>query len=198
MLQANDMLPKNLQEMIPSLPMAQAVPLGSENGVPFLMIKLPVGNEETIAEGGIASEFKASIFNITFKGENIALCIVQFRLNGSDNHIFTATYDLHNDKHYADCFELLEMKKYGLLIATDNAHDFIVFEPQFKADFSPQAMLHGAKALATDYAPGDFMEVAYALSSQGQTPAALWKILEEMAPFEKSWYGAMQLGATKV
>ena len=52
--------------------------------------------------------------------------------------------------------------------------------------------------MATDYDPGLFMEVAHALSSQGRTPAELWKFLESMAPFEKSWYGSMQLGATKI
>ncbi|MGB5965132.1 MAG: hypothetical protein WBG65_06320 [Sulfurimonadaceae bacterium] len=198
MLQANDMLPKNIQDMIPTLSLSQAMPLGSENGVPFLMIKLAAGNEETIAEGGISCEFRASVFNVVFQGENVALCFVQFRLNGSDKHIYTASYDLHNEKHYNDCHDLLEMKKYGLLIVTDNAHDFIEFKPVFKADFQPKAMIHGAKELATDYEPGLFMEVAHAIISQGQTPAELWKFLEQMAPFEKSWYGSMQLGATKI
>ena len=184
--------------MIPTLSLSQAVPLGNERGVPFLMIKLSEGNEEIIAAGGISCEYKASIFNVTYQGENVALCIVQFRLNGSDKHIYTVSYDLHNEKHYADCFDLLEMRKYGLLITTDKAHDFLEFMPVFKADFHPTAMLHGAKELATDYKPGLFMEVSHALSSQGQTPAELWKFLEQMAPFEKSWYGSMQLGATKI
>ncbi|MGB6019650.1 MAG: hypothetical protein WBF77_08635, partial [Sulfurimonadaceae bacterium] len=72
MLQANDMLPKNIQDMIPTLSLSQAMPLGSENGVPFLMIKLAAGNEETIAEGGISCEFRASVFNVVFQGENVA------------------------------------------------------------------------------------------------------------------------------
>lgn len=198
MLSPNSTLPKNLQDLVSTLPMSQALPIGSNNGVPFLMIKLAAANEAQIAEGGIASEFRASIFNVTFQGENVGLCIVQFRLNGSDKHIFTATYDLNNEKHYEDCYDLLAMEEYGLLIVTDNAHDFIQFKPQFKADFKPQAMLHGAKTLCTDYEPGLFLEVSYALTSQGQTPAELWTFLEKMAPFEKSWYGAMQLGATKV
>jgi len=198
MLQMNELLPKNLKEIIPTLSLSQAVPLGNEKGVPFLMIKLAVGNEAIIEEGGITSEFKASVFNVNFKEQNVALCFVQFRLNGSDKHIYTASYDLNNEKHYNDCFDLLEMRKYGLLIVTDNAHDFLEFQPVFKADFRPQSMIHGAKELASDYDPGLFMEVAHALSSQGQTPAELWKFLEQMAPFEKSWYGSMQLGATKL
>ena len=197
MLSPNSALPQNLQELVPTLPANQALPIGSNNGVPFLMIKLAAANEAQIAEGGIACEFRASIFNVTFQGENVALCFVQFRLNGSDKHIFTATYDLNNAKHYEDCYDLLAMEEYGLLIVTDNAHDFIQFKPQFKAAFKPQAMLHGAKTLCTDYEPGLFLEVSYALTSQGQTSAELWKFLEQMAPFEKSWYGAMQLGATK-
>ncbi|MEN8147365.1 MAG: hypothetical protein ABFR02_07085 [Campylobacterota bacterium] len=198
MLSPNSALPKNLQDIIPTLSLSQAVPLGSEKGVPFLMIKLSAGNEEIIAEGGISCELKASIFNVVFQGENVALCFVQFRLNGSDKHIFTAAYDLNNEKHYEDCYALLAMEKYGLLIVTDNAHDFIQFKPQFKADFEPQAMLHGAKTLCTDYEPGLFLEVSYALTSQARTPSDLWLFLEQMAPFEKSWYGSMQLGATKV
>ena len=198
MLQMNELLPKNLQEIIPTLSLSQAIPLGNEKGVPFLMLKLSVGNEAVLEEGGIACEFKASVFNIGFKGENVALCIVQFRLNSSDKHIYTASYDLNNEKHYADCFDLLEMRKYGLLIVTDNAHDFLEFTPKFKADFRPQAMIHGAKELASDYEPGLFLEVVHAITSQGSTPAELWKFLDQMAPFEKSWYGAMQLGATQV
>ena len=198
MLESNDRLPKNIKEMLPTLSYTQAVPLGSENGTPFLMIKLSKGNEEALGEGGIACEFRASIFNINFKNENVALCFVQFRLNGSDKHIYTVNYDLHNEKHYSDCSDLLAMNKYTLLIATDEAHDFIEFTPVFKADFNPQAMIHGAKTLASNYEPGLFMEVAHAITSQASTPAGLWKILEEMAPFSKSWYGAMQLGATEL
>ena len=197
MLEMNERLPENLREMLPTLSLTQAVPLGSENGTPFLMVKLSSGNEAIIEEGGIACEFRASIFNVGFKDENVALCFVQFRLNASDKHIYTVSYDLNNEKHYKDCFDLLEMKKYALLIATDQAHDFIEFTPAFEAEFQPTAMIHGAKELASNYDPGLFMEVAHAISSQGETPAALWKFLEQMAPFEKSWYGAMQLGATQ-
>jgi len=198
MLEANTNLPKNLQELATKITTTQALPLGTENGVPFLMIKLGVENEQTIAEGGIAAEFRASIFNVKFKDENVALCFVQFRLNGSDKHIYTASYDLHNDKHYSDCFDLLAMEKYALLLVTDNAHAFLEFKPVFKADFNPQAMINGAKELATDYDPGLFLEVSHAIMSQGATQADLWKFLEEMAPFEKSWYGAMQMGASKI
>ncbi len=198
MLQANDALPKNLQELATKITSVQALPLGSENGVPFLMIKLGVENEATIAEGGISAEFRASIFNVKFKEENVALCFVQFRLNGSEKHIYTASYDLHNEKHYSDCFDLLAMEKYALLLVTDNAHDFLEFKPVFKADFNPQAMINGARELATDYDPGLFLEVSHAITSQGATQADLWRFLEEMAPFEKSWYGAMQMGATEI
>ena len=198
MLQSNENLPKNLQELAAKITPAQALPLGSEKGVPFLMIKLGTENEATIADGGISAEFRASIFNVTFKEENVALCFVQFRLNGSNKHIYTASYDLHNEKHYSDCFDLLAMEKYALLVVTENAHDFLEFKPKFDAAFKPQAMINGAKTLATDYDPGLFLEVSHAITSQGTTPEALWKFLGEMAPFEKSWYASMQLGATKI
>ena len=198
MLQENSALPQNLQDLSKTLSYTQAIPIGSEGKVPFLMIKLSVENEKLLAENSITCEFKPSIFNIAYKDENIALCIVQFRLNGSDKHIYTVSYDLKNDKHYSDCSKLLEMDKYALLLVTDNGHDFVQFEANFEADFKPVAMLHGARELGTNYEPGLFMEVAHGLSSQGQTPAELWSFLDKMAPFDKSWYSAMQLGATKI
>lgn len=197
MLHPNSELPQNLQDLASSLSMVQAIPLGMMQGIPFLAVKLATENEAYLAENRITCEFKPSIFNIQFKGENIALCIVQFRLNGSDQHIYTVSYDLRNDTQYSDCFNLLAMKQYGLLVLTDNGHDFIQFDAKAELSFEPQAMVHGARELASEYDPVLATEIAYAISTQGETPADLWAFLEQMAPFEKSWYGGMKLGATK-
>ncbi len=198
MLHPNSELPQNLQDLAKSLSFVQAVPLGMMQGIPFLAMRLPTENDTLLAENSITCEFKPSVFNVQFKGENIALCIVQFRLNGSNRQIYTVSYDLKNDTQYSDCFELLAMKQYGLLLMTDNGHDFMQFDTNVKLDFEPQTMIHGARELATDYDPVLCQEVIYALTTQGETPADLWAFLEQMAPFEKSWYGGMQLGATKV
>lgn len=197
MLLSNKDLPQNVQDLISSMSYTQAVPLQSKNGVPYLVIKLSDNHESFLDENEIACEFKPSIFNVTYKGENIALCFVQFRLNQSNKHIFTISYDLKNDKQYEDCFDLLAMENYGLLIATNNAHEILQFGVEFKGDFKPQAMLNGARELASTHSPELFTEISFAISSQGESQEELWQFLNQMAPFEKRWYGAMQLGATK-
>ncbi len=197
MLNPNSELPQNLQDLLGSMNLVQALPLGTTQGIPFVAIKLSTQNDAYLADNAITCEFKPSIFNIAYQGENIALCFVQFRLNGSDNHIFTASYDLKNDKQYADCYDLLAMKQYGLLVMTDNGHDFLQFDVDLKCDFNPHAIIHGARELGSDYDPKIFSEVSFGLSAQGETPAELWQFLEKMAPFEKQWYASMQLGVTK-
>ncbi|MDA3947075.1 MAG: hypothetical protein PF439_10405 [Helicobacteraceae bacterium] len=197
MLNPNSELPQNLQDMIGSMNLFQAIPLGTTQGIPFIAIKLSTQNDSYLADNAITCEFKPSIFNITYQGENIAICFVQFRLNNSDKHIFTASYDLKNDKQYGDCYDLLAMKQYGLLVMTDNGHDFLQFDVDFEGDFNPHAMIHGARELGSKYDPKVFSEVSFGLSTQGGTPTDLWHFLAQTAPIEKKWYGAMQLGATK-
>lgn len=197
MLNPNTELPQNLQDLAENLSYVQAIPLGTTQGIPFIAVKLPDENEQQLADNTITCEFKPSIFNISYKDDNIALCYVQFRLNGSDEHIYTASYDLKNDKQYSDCYDLLAMKQYGLLVLTNNGHDFLQFDADIELDFNPQAMIHGARELGTDYEPLLFSEVSYGLSTQGETPAALWRFLEQVTPLDKRWYASMQLGATK-
>ncbi len=197
MLNPNSELPQNLQDILGKMNMVQAIPLGTTQSIPYIALKLSANNDRQLAENTITCEFKPSVFNVTFKGENIAICIVQFRLNGSDKHIYTASYDLKNDKQYGDCYDLLKMKQYGLLVMTDNGHDFLQFDVDFAGDFNPHAIIHGARELGSSYEPQLFSEVLSGLYSQGRTPSDLWQFLEQMAPYEKKWYGAMQLGVTK-
>ena len=197
MLNPNSQLPKNLQDLVGTLSLTQAVPLGTTRGIPFIALKLSAANEARIAANMITCEFKPSVFNIRYKEQNIALCFVQFRLNGSDDHIYTVSYDLKNDKQYGDCYDLLAMKQYGLLVMTDNGHDFMQFDALIELDFNPQAVIRGARELGTKYDPLLFSEVSYGLTTQGETPAALWRFLEETAPLKNKWYASMQLGAVK-
>lgn len=189
----NDTLPENINRLIQTLSTQQAVPLGKVNEIPFLAIKLGVEDEKYIKEGGLSSELKASILNIDYEEDTFALCYVQVRLNGDNKFIYTVVYDLSNDKHYNDCFELLKMENYGLFIASDNIHDFVSFEAKFEANFKPRDILAYAKKKATSYIAEKFAEVSYGLSSQTNSKQELWDYLNYLAPYDKSWYGAMKI-----
>ena len=194
----NETLPDNIKRLIPSLSLSQAIPLGDIEGIPFILLKVSEENAPLIKAGEITCEVKPSIFNIKFKEETIAICFVQFRLNKSAAHIYTATYNLIDERQYKDCSELLLMQSYGLLIASGNVHEILKFDAQFEAPFNPINIIAGAKERATDYVPGDFLEVTYALQSQAATPAELWNVFDTMAPFDKNWYASMRMNAEKV
>jgi len=196
-MQPNSILPQNLQELIANLSYVQAVPLGTHQGIPFLALKVSDDNEALIEDNAVTCEFKPSIFNVDYKEHMLAVCIVQLRLNGSDRHIYTASYDLRNDKQYSDCHELLSMTQYGLLIATQNVHAFLQFDTDFVGMFNPQQILKEARSHATDYNPLLFSEVSYALTMQADTPAGLWAYLEQTAPALHRWYGRMKLQSDK-
>jgi len=196
--EANAILPQNLQDLIANLSFVQAVPLGTKQGIPFLALKVPQGNENLLEDNAVTCEFKPSILNVDYKGQTLALCIVQLRLNGSDRHIYTVSYDLHNAKQFSDCHDLLAMTQYGLLVATDGVHTFLQFDTNFAGAFDPQQILAQARAAATDYDPLLFSEVSYALTMQADTPAHLWEYLEKIAPALHRWYARMQLQAEKV
>lgn len=198
MTEPNENLPQNLQDLIASLSYVQALPLGTNQGISFIAVKLSEANEKQMEEGGITCEFKPSIFNINYKGHTVAICIVQFRLNGSDRHIYTASYDLKNDKQYSDCFDLLKMTQYGLLIATDKLHTFMQFDVNFVGTFNPQQVLHGAREKGTDYDPMLFGEVSHGLMMQADTPAGLWAYFEKIAPALHRWYASMTIEAEQV
>ena len=198
MTEPNGILPQNLQDLIANLSTVQAVPLGTQQGIPFLALKTAAGNERLFEDDAVTCEFKPSVFNVDYKGQTLALCIVQLRLNGSDRLIYTCTYDLHNDKQYSDCHDLLAMRQYGLLIATETLHTFLQFDTEFAGAFNPQQVLNEARSLATDYDPLLFSEVVYGLTMQADTPAHLWAYLDELAPALHRWYARFALQAEKV
>jgi hypothetical protein len=197
MPETNTILPQNLQDLIANLSYVQAVPLGTKQGIPFIALKVTEGNEKLLQDNAVTCEFKPSVFNVDYKGHTVALCIVQFRLNGSDRHIYTASYDLHNDKQYSDCHDLLAMTQYGLLVATEKVHTFLQFDTNFVGTFNPRQVLNEARSHATDYDPLLCSEVSYGLTMQADTPAGLWAYLEKSAPALHRWYARMQLQSEK-
>jgi len=197
-MKRNETLPENLQQMVAALSLEQAVPVGDMDGTPILAVKLADENEHYIQDDSVMCELKASIFNIDFGEDTIALCFAQVRLNKSPDMIYTATYDLNIEKQFEDCYSLLNMKKYGLLVASNTIHEFIGFENKFEAEFDPRAVLEHAKTTANDYTHEKYVEVSYALKSQARSSADLWTYLNQLAPFEKSWYGRMNMGKSDV
>lgn len=198
MKEANSDLPQNLQGLITHLSTVQAVPLGTQQGIPFLALKIGAGDEALLEDNAVTCEFKPSVFNIDYKGETVALCVVQFMLNGSERHIYTVTYDLSDDKQYSDCHDLLGMQQYGLLIANDTVHTIFQFDTDFVGAFNPRQVIKEARANATRYEPIIFSEVSYALMTQGDTPPRLWAYLDKAAPALHRWYARIQLESEKV
>jgi hypothetical protein len=190
-MNANEELPENLKGLIEALSVEQAIPMGMISGLPFLAVK--IADEEIAKEGALSCELKASILNIDYAEETVGLCFVQLRLNGQDKLIYTATYDLNNAKQYEDCDALLSMKKYGLFIATDEKHDFLAFDTNLKAEFDPRAVLSYAKNESSDYGGELSVEFAYAIRSQAVSARNLWDYLDLLAPYDKEWYGRMQM-----
>ena len=188
MAQTNETLPPNLTTLIANLTTRQAVPLGTLQDIPFLALKIPVSREPMLTGGEIFCEMKPSIFNIDHGDETLAICILQIRLNGLDAYTYSAAYDLTNDKHYSDCHALLNMRKYGLLIASDNLHDFLVFDTPFDAFFDPRDVLAEARENASPTNAEAFGAAVTAIFELREDDAALWHHLNEIVPFENRWY----------
>lgn len=193
----NETLPENFQDLIRSMSTQQAIPLGEMDGLPFLAIKIPAELIAVLDENAITCELRPSILNIEYDGKKIALCHVMLRLNGSAKYIYTARYDLDDKKQFDDVWSLLEMTTYGLLIATDDVHDFQQFTTTFEADFDPRNILTGAKERSSGQDIAFFNEAAYALRSQVRTNHELWDFFDTIAPFEKQWYASLTLDVIK-
>ncbi len=190
-MNTNEDLPENLKGLTEVLSGEQAMPIGMISGLPFLAVKIP--EEEIVSEGALSCELKASILNIDYQDETVGLCFVQLRLNGQDHLIYTATYDLNNPKQYADCYELLNMKKYGLFLATDETHDFLAFDSDFKADFDPRSVVAYAQKESSDYGAELSIEFAYGIRSQADSARNFWDYLDLLGPYDKEWYGRMKI-----
>lgn len=197
MLNKNSTLPENLQGLIKELTTEYAVPLGEVYNAPFLALKIPDNNQERLEKNEIIASFRPAIFNVEFNGENIAICIVEIMLNQSDNFIYTANYNLSDAKQFKDCYELLQMKKFGLLVTTTKYHDFLLFDVNFEGDTNLTNVLVGAREKATTDSREEFMLVSHALRSQAKDSKHYYQILEEMAPSDKMFYASMKIDAEK-
>jgi hypothetical protein len=193
MTNPNDTLPENLKGLISNLSTRQAMPLGMVSGIPFLALKIDAENEAYFLENPVVCELKPTVFNIDHNDVTVAICFVQVRLNSRDEHIYTVIYDLNDEKQYNDCRALLNMRKYGLFIASDNVHDFLAFETPFEADFDPRDVVAVAKAKSTEYTPEQFSSVAHALYTQCENDVELWNRFHELAPLQKQWYARMRM-----
>ena len=193
-MKTNDTLPQNMQDMIKSLSRGLAIPIGKMEDTPMLAVKVDVEDEQHIKDADFTSEFKASILNIEFGSEVFAMAYIQVRLNRRSDKVYTVTFDLNIQKQYDDCFELLNMQKYGLLVASDNIYEFISFNPKFEANFVPVQVLAGAKTKSTSYSPDKLLEISHALRSQVREDHDLWDYLNQLTPLDKSWYGYMKMG----
>jgi hypothetical protein len=188
MTSSNLALPQQLQTLIASLSFEQALPFGIVEGMPFIAVKIKDEDETILVESALTCEFKPSIFNLDYKEHTVSLCIVQFRFNGSDRHIYTAGYDLHNSRQYEQCEALLKMLDYGLLIATEHAHIYKHFSANFVGTFNPVIVIREARDLATDYDAALCSEVMQGLTIQKASPAELWRYFEQIAPPQHRWY----------
>ncbi|MEA3374201.1 MAG: hypothetical protein U9Q62_11010 [Campylobacterota bacterium] len=188
---SNDTLPDNLKSLLSHLSTAQAMPLGVMSDIPFLAIKIP---DEALFQESITSELKAAVLNIDFDNSTLAVCFVQFRLNGAREYTYTAIYDLSNAKQYNDCHTLLNMEKHGLLIATENSHDFMAFNTNFEAEFNPRDIIALAKTRATEYKPEEFAGIIHAFNTQVNSETNLWDELGRIAPLEQQWYVRIRMG----
>ncbi len=188
----NETLPQNFQQMVQQLAVNKAMPIGTLSDIPFVGVKM-AEDAATLFDESIVCEMKPTVVNVDYDKDTIALCFVQFRLNDRDDHTYTAIYDLKNEKHYEDCYALLNMQKYGLFLATQTLHDFLVFDTNFEAFFDPRDVIKEAKEKATEYEPDMFTKIAYAVYTQLDSDAKLWKSFKEAAPLEKQWYVRMKL-----
>ena len=193
MKQSNEGLPQQINELLGHMQSGQAVPLSDVDGVPYVAVKISPETVEELLENEVRCEMKPSFMNINFNGEVVALVFIQLRLNEDDSLIYTLTYDINEDKHLKDCYSILNMLNYGLLIATDNEHDFIQLDVNFVAEFDPRKILEYTLEKATDYKKEDFNQVLYAFTSQVVGSHKLWEMLADVAPFEKQWYAAMDM-----
>lgn len=193
----NESLPENFQELIKSMSTQQAIPLGEMDDLPFLAIKIPAEMVTRLETNAITCEMRPSIFNVDYEEKTVALAYVLIRLNGSDESVYLARYDLDDDKQFSDVWSLLEMTTYGLLIATDDVHDFQQFDARLDADFDPRNILSGAKERSTGQDVAILNEVDYAIRSQARSHQELWSLFENIAPFDKLWYARITLGVTR-
>lgn len=188
----NETLPDNIKELIEHLNTPQAIPLGSLSGISFSAVKIP-SDKDAMLEATVLCDLRPAVFNIDFDDVTVAICFIRYRLNTNDAFTYTSIYDLTNEKQFNDCYTLLGMEQFGLLVASDDVHDFISFQNRFNGGFNPLNIIVGAKEQATEYTPEQFTAVVHAFYSSAANELGLWNSLESMTPLEHQCYGRMSM-----
>lgn len=188
----NESLTEKLKAVIGGLVSTQAVALGKLSDIPFLSVKIP-DDKDAMLDATVLSDMRPAIFNIDFSDETIAICFIRFTLNKNPDFTYTAIFDLNNEMQYNNCHELLAMQRYGLLIASNNVHDFLAFESDFNAEFHPQEMIADARENATSYTQKEFGQVIQAFYDNVRAESELWNRIEPMTPIEHRWYARVKL-----
>lgn len=192
-MRPNSDLPSNIQELIKNISYTQVIPISEINDIPFMLLKLSDEHDEFLRHQDIAAEFKPSIMNVTVAQETIALCFLQIKLNGSDKYIYSAVFNLSDIKQFQDIYSFLNMQKFGLMIVTNNIHDYKVFNLNFQADFHPRDILIGARDKADSNNLELFNGVAQSIFSSQKDVAALWEYFKKVSPVKESYYVHMQM-----
>jgi hypothetical protein len=187
-MQADAHLPPPLQDRISLLDPGMVLPLGLEEGEPMLLLRLDDADEALLGDAELACEYKPTIMLLPFEGKTVGLCIVQFRLNGDDRHIYTTFYDIAEPKMYDAADALLKMMRYNVVIATSASHRLKSFSANFVGTFNPQLVLQQAKDAAQNRAGDGLADIVFqGMTGQFETPFALWRSLEQIAPPHKKW-----------
>ncbi len=192
-MQPNNELPQNIQDLIKNISTTQTVPISEIDNTPFMLLKLSDEHDEFLRTQEIAAEFRPSIMNVTVGTETIALCFLQIKLNGSEKYIYNAVFNLSDIKQFKDIHAFLNMEKYGLMIATNNIHDFKIFNLNFEADFHPQNILVGARDKADSNNLELFNGIAQSIFSSQKDTGALWKYFKEVTPLKEQYYVHIQM-----
>lgn len=192
MQNSNTKLPQNLQELAKQMKAHQAVPLAIIDEIPFVAIRL---SDTALLKQELSSHIKATILNIEHEKNIYAIAFLQFRLNSDPTLTFTVFYNLKVDKQYQECQALLAMNHYGLLLLTQEYHDFVKFKAQFQADFSLQTVARNARNKASDYSVESFLELSHFFYTYHKNDRMLWDYLESIAPLDKECYAYIKMQA---
>lgn len=189
----NTDLPEKLQSLFELLTPLQGVPIGTNEDVPYILLKVNEEDMAYIEANDITAEFKPSIINVALDEQVIAILFVQIKLAGIERLIFTLTYDVTNEKHYVDAHALLKMKQYSLIIGTQNTHKILAFTPEFDASFDPIEILASARNNATEYNLELFHQLSQFIITSHENKKALWDHFNEIASIENKWYAHLKM-----
>jgi hypothetical protein len=186
----NSELSASLQKSIETFADFRAYALGIAQGTPFFALKLPESFVPRLNEP-LSCEFKPAMLNITYREKTFALCIVQFRLNGSDSLVFSISLDLMQEREHEIARALLRMQEYGVMLVTEASHRVMEFHANFVGTFNPIVVLEQTVQQADCDDKALCREIYRGIASQFQSASAMWYSFESIAPAHHRWYAKM-------